>query len=702
MTTTQTQTQTEGELVISKTETFDIDFALDILKNGNLSKDDKETLQRYVKARVRGNQVEVVYKLCKDKKSIHLGRLYPNKWIGLQNIQKDIRAALAGSKYWDIDTKNGCYTLITQLCRSHNLATPCMDRYVEERDEILDDTAQQLDIPREEAKQKIAAILFGGSTEGLTTWLSFLGKEVKGIAKTLFKLYEKELKFLNGAPNIQGKGMSWIYQTEERKVILALDRALCRRGRSLDVLIHDGGLVRKKDGETELPQSLLRECEADIEKETGYKIRLVMKPMITSFVRKSENVDDEYARKKEQWENVGWKGDIFFKLRHPPCYIAMNLDTGEWCRMTRSDLTQLEEDNQLSDGTRFVNRWLEDPDKREYDRMVFRPGLEVSPREFNIFRGFAIKPVEGDWSLMKELLMLCVNEEQGAYDWVENWLASLFQKPHQKTQVCIINQGRKGACKDTFWGLVLDMIGKTHSFNTSTPEHNLFARFNSSIANKLLNKIEEGNFQVNKANEDIFKALITSETINLEQKGHDSITMDNLMNFVMTTNHEVPILISDDERRFAAFKASDKRVGDIPYWTSVYKRLETEKEKILSAYMYHLLNKDIKDFCPRPAYKTQYYYDIAQTSIPYHARFFQQQIELNDCTELTWDSATLLREIQNKNPKFEITPTKLGIVLRDIYGDVVVKRRMSKGYEYSFNCSKLTALLMRKGWWVDY
>ena len=47
--------------------------------------------------------------------------------------------------------------------------------------------------------------------------------------------------------------------------------------------IHDGGLVRKLDNETQMfPQQLLNECEACVH-EMGYELRLQVKPLEASY-----------------------------------------------------------------------------------------------------------------------------------------------------------------------------------------------------------------------------------------------------------------------------------------------------------------------------------------------------------------------------------------------------------------------------------
>jgi hypothetical protein len=44
--------------------------------------------------------------------------------------------------------------------------------------------------------------------------------------------------------------------------------------------------------------------------------------------------------------------------------------------------------------------WLHDPGRRQYRGVTFAPNMET-PGLFNLWRGFSVKEIRGDWSLMK-------------------------------------------------------------------------------------------------------------------------------------------------------------------------------------------------------------------------------------------------------------------------------------------------------------
>lgn len=689
---------------VTKTEEFDVDFAKQLVEDKCLPKDERDKLRKYYRNREQGNKHQTTYKLGRHLKHENLGRLCALRGESLQGLSRDVRAALAGPYYWDVDFVNAQPTLLAQYAEKHGWKCDKTKAYTERREELLSEVCEALNCERWFAKEKVIQLFFGGSADGMPRFfVEELHPELRMIMRNVWEQNKTRLKFLEKQPNHIGKALADVLQTEERGCLLALDRALSRRGRSMDVYIHDGGLVRKKDKETAFPTGLLRELEADVEREVGYKLALAVKPLKTSFVKKVE--EDDYPDKKTQWEETGWKDGVFFKLRNPPAFIGIYKDSVR--QFSRSELIQNEEDNTLSDGSSFIKRWLEDPEKKEYNEVVFMPTSEqLGSGVFNLFRGFHAKPKASDkFRVYQELLKLLVNHDEASFEYVENWLAHAVQRPNKKTGVVLVFKGKKGVGKDTFWDAFgYNILGKYYTA-TSKPEHDLFGRFGGATAQKLLVKIEEGNFLVNKEHEERFKGLITCKKDVMEQKGKEPIEVDSFTNYVMTTNQNVPVVLTSDERRFVLFEASEEKKGDEDYWTDVYAQLEDEE--VHSAYLDYLMKKDISEFNPRAKLlRTEAFMDALQSFIPYHARWFQSHIETNeseDDVEFTWKARDLYGYMrQSQYVKFELTETKFGWDMRDyIKAGIVTKVKMGQHNSYSVSRNLLQKFLQDKSWWVE-
>ena len=706
---TQTQTTTGlgPDVAIQKTEEFDPDWARWIVDNKDISKDERDAVRRLFKNRVNGNKHITTYKLGRDVKSAeNAGRFCAVKGEGLQCLSRDCRSALAQKYYWDIDIVNAQPTLLQQYAEKRGWVCDTLRRYNQTREHFIGELMDALGVDRGEAKQRITALCFGGSATGMTVFFAHeLYPELRKLADNMWREHPKDQGWIGKKPNPLGSMMAYVLQTEERKCLIEMDYAFARQNRSLDVYIHDGGLVRKKEGEMRIPEEVLRRVEREVEEKTGYKVSLAVKELKTSLERDGGDDDDgAYAGLKSQWEETGFKGYTTFYLREQSCFVKVGSDAKDNILMKcKTDLYTDEEANLLPSGELFVKRWLADPTRREYYKVDFLPGRETPEHTYNLFRGFEKPPRAGDFSVFTELLWLISGKNQQVADYIEKWVACLFQRPWKKTGICIIVKGLKGVGKDTYFDGIGRIIGRKHFLTTAKPEHEVFGKFNAQLSQLLFLKFEEANFETNRDNEDQLKKLITSEEESIERKGHDPIRTTSCVNCVMTTNKHIPIPMSDDERRFMMVEASDEKRGDTAFWKRV--QAAVRDDAVLSAYHAHLLSLDLSDFDPTQVVKTPYYHDVLQSFAPYHARYFQRLLEGEDGERVepyVWTARNLFTAMKQMNSKFDLTEQKFGRDMRLYEGVCMTKRRMGWGSEYSFDPKGLEGLLRERGWWIEY
>lgn len=704
-TTTEVVTATmpqSPDVCVQKLEEFDVDVAVWIVNTKSISKEERDSVKKLLKDRRQGNKHETTYKLGKDIKHEDLGRFVAVRGAGLQAVSRDIRGALAQAYYWDVDIRNAQPTLLEQYAVREGWTATALAHFNAHRDDYLAELMTDLNLTRADAKDRICRIMFGGSSAGMPSFfVERLQPELNLLMRNILTANQTKHSSIAKRPNATRSMMALILQTEERRCLLAMDASFAKQGRSLDVYIHDGGLVRKKEGETQIPDEVLRRVERDVLETTGYTIALVVKPLTTTLER--EDVNGNYETKKREWEETGWKRHTYFKLRHPPMFVAIHATKIE--QLQKGELLQNEEDNKCSDGTSFLHRWLEDPAKREFDRMAFEPSGVVGPHDYNMFRGLPVAPVEGDWSVFQTLLSLLTGHDPLGVEYVDNWCARRVQQLGSKAGVALIFHGRKGVGKDTLWDQFGKIFGEEHFHNTSRPEHTVFARFTSQLARSLFIKFEEAEFATNKENESQLKALITSGVAMIEKKGMPIITVNSYVDCVMTTNQEVPIPMTDDERRFAAFKCSEERRGDREFWDSIYARLADGRQ--LAAWYYHLLHKDITGFNVKNVYKTRYYRDLVGVCAPLHARYFCDLLREHGWEGETMDFGTshqLMRDMNQRFPKFPWdNHKKFGMMMRDVYVETgVVEKVVGRASaSYSANPRMLKAYLEGKGWWDE-
>ena len=332
---TETPALVSGDVAIEKRETFDVDFARWLLEQKDkLTKEDREALRIYYKERRNGNQHDTLYKLGKDIKHEHLGRFIAKGGIGLQCLQHDIRAALAQKYYWDVDVRNAQPTLLVQYATKRGWVCEKVKHYNQYREELLTELMETFGIERWVAKERVTSLCFG-MIPSPDRYTPFFVNELQPELATLMKNIWAERKEDIGSLAKRGvrSAMAYILQTEERKVLLAMEASLAKQGRALEVYIHDGGLVRKKEGETHLPEEVLRKVERDVERDTGYKVSLAIKPLVTTFERDEEEdglvpqdvlVNDAYAADKF----AEAMGDLF--AMDGGMLWVFNPETGMW------------------------------------------------------------------------------------------------------------------------------------------------------------------------------------------------------------------------------------------------------------------------------------------------------------------------------------------------------------------------------------
>ena len=698
MTTTHTEILNSwvADTCVIKDERIDVDMLTHLLTLADdLPREDILKLKAIKKGLTKGCVFSAVYKLGKQMKSAdeNLGRLCVLKSIGLQGLSRDLRSALAIANYHDVDINSAHPTLMHQLCEKKGLVCTEQSKFIRERKEWIEGMCELLMCDRDHAKKRINSLYFGytNASDDLPDHWKALHAEVLRARSNIVAGadWATHLKFLNGRDNRQGVGLSFILQTIERSCLIAMEKSATKNKRSLDVLIHDGGLIRREPGEETLPDALLRRMEADVLTETGFKVSLSVKPMETSFQTKIER-GESYAEMKARFEKE------LFRVKNPAGFVRIHNKKIQ--EVSLAELGVLYSEWKV-DGESFITLWRGDTDMKTYERFVFVPGAEVSDEDFNTFMGFEYQSKEGNVAPFLELINIICNHEQRCIDYVLNYLAHIIQKPWEKPGVALVVNGPKGSGKDTPFDFVGDLLG--HMFhNTYTPENTIWGRFNGDMKHNLMAKIEEANLSMmTKEVEEKFKSIITAPKHTFENKGKDvGDSKPSYSRFIATTNNAVPIHITDDERRFCLLQASSEKRGNLGYWMGV--RAWWDKKESKEAVMWLLETRDISTFEVRVYPKTTYYYEVLGAFTPHHATYLQRWIETNDEVEMFSKKPRDFLNAINASPgvKFQMTERAFASAM----ADYPFERNLHTGIRYyEMKTADLKAFLQGKKWWVD-
>jgi hypothetical protein len=230
------------------------------------------------KGSLQGQQ-EITYQLSKSRAGqLGFGRLYGSK-SSLERLQNECRATLCKDLYYDIDIVNAQPTMLLQLVkRELGVHLTELAAYVENRDVILKNIMESEGINRDQAKEAVISVLYGGSTRN--PLLIPLAIEVRTISKQLAELpqYIKLFDSLKNEDKHHGSFLAYLTQDAEKYCMLAMRAYLMSAGWSVDILAYDGVMIRCRNGYS-VDNALLTGIERAIWERTGYHVRVLEKEM---------------------------------------------------------------------------------------------------------------------------------------------------------------------------------------------------------------------------------------------------------------------------------------------------------------------------------------------------------------------------------------------------------------------------------------
>ena len=252
------------------------------------------------------------------------------------------------------------------------------------------------------------------------------------------------------------------------------------------------------------------------------------------------------------------------------------------------------------DGTQLVSVghwWLHQPDREQYDGLVFRPGdtRRVIDNKFNLWRGWGVEPKAGDWSLMKaHIREMMASSDQEHFEYILNWLAWCVQNPDQRAEVALVFRGKKGVGKGTLGVAMTRMFGQ-HGYHISSAGQ-LVGKHNAHLRDCCFLFADEALWPGDRGAEGNFKRMITEPTLDIEAKYFNSVQVPNMLHILIASNEDWVIPASDGERRYVMFDVSEQHKQDLAWFGPIYRQLD---EGGLAAMLYDLLHHDLGEWHPR-------------------------------------------------------------------------------------------------------
>ena len=238
--------------------------------------------------------------------------------------------------------------------------------------------------------------------------------------------------------------------------------------------------------------------------------------------------------------------------------------------------------------------------RRAHEAMLDIEGLHKDNTDvLNLWTGWAIRPNANtslSWDYLELLLKHALaggNDEY--YEYILNWIAYMFQKPHIMPEVALVFTGSKGTGKSTLGSILAHIVGKSHAIHVSSPDV-FVGRFNSHLENKIFIFADEAISPTNDAQHSRLKAYITEDSLVVEAKGLAAKQIRNYYHLIIASNDPKPVPITKDERRFAYFKVSDEYRNDVLFFKGLHKEMENGGYE---KFLHDMLMRPLGDWAPR-------------------------------------------------------------------------------------------------------
>jgi len=269
--------------------------------------------------------------------------------------------------------------------------------------------------------------------------------------------------------------------------------------------------------------------------------------------------------------------------------------TLRWNFISKQDFELRFENTKVQVGNKFVPAakwWLSHRERRQYRGMGFYPKKE-EPADFNMWKGFAVKPVRGDCQpYLDHVRNVICSGNLDHYNYLLDWLANTVQNPDRPGRVAVVLRGKQGTGKGVFVQNFGALFG-THYVYASSPNQ-IVGQFTAHLNYCVVLFADEAFFAGDKKHESSLKALITEEQRTSEAKFQDAVTVPNYIHLLMASNSDWVVPADAESRRFFVLNVSDDRMQDTVYFNALQKFMVEQGGR--EALFDFLLSRDISKF----------------------------------------------------------------------------------------------------------
>lgn len=237
--------------------------------------------------------------------------------------------------------------------------------------------------------------------------------------------------------------------------------------------------------------------------------------------------------------------------------------------------------------------WMEYGGRRQYESVVFAPGMRVDPRFYNMWRGFTVEPNADVGTRQRKAveafhhhaLQNVCGGDKDLCKWLIGYFAHMIQRPSSKPLTALVFKGKKGTGKNALVERVGELLGA--HFMVADDDRYLTGNFNGHMESMLFLVLDEAAWAGDKRAEGKLKGLITGKSHNIEHKGEKVYTVANLTRVAIVGNEDWLVPASGDERRFAVFDVGDGQMQDRAFFEEMRVGMELGGYALLLHQLLH-------------------------------------------------------------------------------------------------------------------
>lgn len=255
--------------------------------------------------------------------------------------------------------------------------------------------------------------------------------------------------------------------------------------------------------------------------------------------------------------------------------------------------------------------WVEWPNRLDAGRVVYEPQPpgrsfdRLTPHEnpslstWNIWTGWGVEPDDDDVEdeeLAKFHFVIdhvFGGAEPGTKEWFLQWLAYPLQYPGTKLFTAVIIHGQGQGTGKTLLG---DTMKRIYGANyTMIGNRELKSSFNGWAARKQFILGDEITGSDRREFSEELKRMITSQVIRVNEKNIPEYELNDVANYLFTSNHANAFSISDKDRRYFIHEVTSSPLNE-DFFMPYYMWLDTGGAAAIFRY---LLDLDVSEFNPK-------------------------------------------------------------------------------------------------------